>query len=81
MIKVLTERKSFFRQQLSAEVFNELIRLLQKERVHEFTEIMMREYYDKKYRVKDKIIIAEVSSDDSSKAVEEISQIYLKLIR
>ena len=81
MIKVLTERKSFFRQQLSAEVFNELIRLLQKEKVHEFTEIMMREYYDKKYRVKDKIIIAEVSSDDSSKAVEEISQIYLKLIR
>lgn len=79
MIRVLTDRKKFFRQQLSADVFNELINLLQKERVYEFTEIMMREYYDKKYRVKEKEIIAEVSSDDNAAAVNEISEIYLKL--
>ncbi|HMQ67912.1 MAG TPA: tRNA 2-selenouridine(34) synthase MnmH [Ignavibacteria bacterium] len=81
MIRILKERKSFFRQQLSADVFDQLINLLEKEKVDEFTEIMMKEYYDKKYRVKDKQVIAEVSSDDSDKAVREISEIYREVIK
>ncbi|MCB0727917.1 MAG: tRNA 2-selenouridine(34) synthase MnmH [Ignavibacteriae bacterium] len=81
MIRILIERKSFFRQQLSADVFDQLISLLEKEQVNEFTEIMMKEYYDKKYRVKDKKILAEVSSDDSDKAVREISGIYNDLLK
>lgn len=76
MIRILTERKSFFRQQLSAVIFDELINLLNNERVNEFTEIMIREYYDKKYKVKEKNILAEVSSDDSISAVKEIGNIF-----
>ena len=46
----------------------------------EFTEIMIKEYYDKKYRIKDKEILAEVSSDDYEEAVNEISELYSKII-
>lgn len=81
MIKILTESRNFFKQQLSTDLYQELILLLEKERVNEFTEIMMKEYYDKKYKVKEKDILAEVSSDDHVNAVREISDIYSEVVK
>lgn len=68
----LIEKQKFFRQQMSKMIFDELISLLDKGRVEEFTGIMLTEYYDKRYKVKGKIPEAEISSDDFEKAKTEI---------
>lgn len=72
----LLEKEKFFKQQLSGKVFDELIFLLDSKRVREFTEIMIKEYYDKKYKDKGKKPVAEISSDDMNSAKAELSAIY-----
>lgn len=76
MIKIMTDKEKFFRQQLSSKVFDELILLLRKGKVNEFTEIMIVSYYDKKYRDKGKTPIAVISTDDIKEAGKNIKEIY-----
>ena len=76
MKKKLIEKEVFFKQQLSSKVFSELIALLDSERVNEFTEIMIKDYYDKKYKDKGKKPVAEISSDDIASAKKGIMRIY-----
>ncbi|MCY7363630.1 MAG: tRNA 2-selenouridine(34) synthase MnmH [Ignavibacteria bacterium] len=76
MIITLTDKQKFFRQQLSNEVFNNLISLLENKKVYEFSEIMIVDYYDKKYIDKGKIPVAEISTDNIEIAKQELIQIY-----
>lgn len=76
MKKIISEKGKFFRQQLSNKVYDELILLLDQKRVEEFTEIMIVDYYDKKYKDKGKKSIAEISMDDINSAKKELSEIY-----
>lgn len=73
---ILTGKEKFFKQQLSNKIFNELIFLLDSERVYDFTEIMIKEYYDKKYKDKGKKPIGEISSDNIDSAKKELHFIY-----
>ena len=81
MKKKMKEKEVFFRQQLSNKLFSELIELLDKERVHEFTEIMIREYYDKRYKDKGKKPLAFISTDNIITAKEELIEVYKKYIK
>ncbi len=72
----LMDKQSFFKQQLSNKLFNELIDLLDSERVDEFTEIMIKDYYDKRYKDKGKEPIAVISTDDIDSAKNELTEIY-----
>lgn len=76
MKNIITEKSSFFKQQLSNSIFNEIIRFLDEGRVYEFTEIMINKYYDMKYKDKGKKAIAEISTDDILSAKEELLEIY-----
>jgi len=76
MINILNEKERFFKQQLSNNTFNELLILLNAGKVIEFTEIMIREYYDKKYKEKNKMSIGEISTDNMDLAVKELLRLY-----
>jgi tRNA 2-selenouridine synthase len=76
----LIDKEIFFKQQLSSKLFNELIDLLDSGRVNEFTEIMIADYYDKRYKDKGKKPIAEISTDNMSTAKNEISEIYKRFL-
>jgi len=79
MIRIITEKEKFFRQQLSNKIYDELILLLNQKRVEEFTGIMIVAYYDKKYKDKGKKPLAEISTDDLGEAKKELLDIYKKL--
>ena len=79
MKKKLTDKESFFKQQLSNNIYNDLIKMLDDERVNEFTEIMIRDYYDKRYKDKGKKPVAVISTDDMITAKKEITDIYNNL--
>lgn len=79
MIKVMSEKERYFRQQLSTKLFDELMMLLEKKRVEEFTEIMIREYYDKKYKDKGKNPVAVISTENILQAVKEVKSVYQSL--
>jgi hypothetical protein len=75
MKKIMLDKSIFFKQQLSNKTFNELIELLDSEKVYEFTEIMIKEYYDKKYKDKGKKPIAMISTDNIDSAKEQLKSI------
>ncbi len=75
MVRKLVEKENFFRQQLSNKIFDDLIDLLNKGKIYDFTEIMIREYYDKKYKDKGKKSVAEISMDDPGQARDELIRV------
>lgn len=79
MKKIFLEREKFFKSQLSKEVYGRLLDYLEIGEVCKFTQEMMKNYYDKRYKVKPKEHIAEVNSDDLEQAKNRIKEIYLKL--
>jgi len=79
MKKIMLEKDKFFRQQVSNKVYDELILLLDQKRVKEFTEIMIVEYYDKKYKDKGKKPLAKISTDDIDIAKTEVLRVYNSL--
>lgn len=80
MIRIMTEKEIFFRQNLSNKIFDELISLLKNGRVSEFCEIMINEYYDKKYLKKPKTPVAEISTDNINSAKENLINFYKDFI-
>ncbi|MEO8445941.1 MAG: tRNA 2-selenouridine(34) synthase MnmH [bacterium] len=76
MINILKDKERFFKQQLSNNTFNELLILLNAGKVIDFTEIMISEYYDKKYKEKNKTSIGEISTDNMDLAVKELLSLY-----
>lgn len=78
MKNLFIAKEKFFKAQLSKEVYGRLLDYLEKGEVSKFTEEMMEKYYDKRYKVKPKEHIAEVSSDDIEKTKKWILEIYNK---
>jgi tRNA 2-selenouridine synthase len=78
MKSIMKEKEKFFKQQLSNKIYSELISLLDSQKVYEFTEIMIVEYYDKKYKDKGKKPIAEISTENIGSAKKELIEIYKK---
>lgn len=79
MIRKMKEKESFFRQQLSNSVYDNAVELLDKGDTSGFTEIMIKDYYDKKYKDKGKKYLAEISADDIDNARKELIGIYNSL--
>lgn len=75
----MAEKKNFFCQQLSTKSYNELMRLLDLNRVFDFSELMLTKYYDKKYKDKGKKHSAEICTDNMHTANEELKFFYKKL--
>jgi len=79
MEKIYTERERFFKEQLSNEVYARLLSYLKSAEVSNFTKEMMEKYYDKRYKVKPKLPIEEISSEDINEAKIKITKIYKKI--
>ncbi|MBK8982824.1 MAG: hypothetical protein IPM38_11020 [Ignavibacteria bacterium] len=80
MLELFHTKENFFRQQLSKILFDDLILKLETGNVSDFTEIMIKDYYDKRYREKKKIPVREINSDDIEKASAELEEFYVKEI-
>lgn len=74
--KKMLEKKTFFCQQMSNKIYEELMYLLNSNRVAEFSGLMLTKYYDIKYKDKGKKAIAEISTDNISVAENELLKIY-----
>ncbi len=72
MKKIFIEKEKFFRKELSNKIYEELLNKLDKEKVEEFTEIILINYYDKKYKVKPKFPILKVNSDNLNNCIRTI---------
>jgi tRNA 2-selenouridine synthase len=78
MMRIFKEKEKFFRKELSNKLYDKLLTDLENGEVYEFTEIMLTEYYDKKYKVKPKTPVLTVNSDDMVNAVSSIKEYYSK---
>ncbi|HQY52607.1 MAG TPA: tRNA 2-selenouridine(34) synthase MnmH [Ignavibacteria bacterium] len=78
MTDLFKTKGNFFKQQLSNKIFDELLILLEKGDVYDFTEIMIKDYYDKRYREKKKIPISEINSDNMESASDVLIELYKK---
>lgn len=78
MIKIFTEKGKFFRQELSGVHYDSCMEALKSGKAEDFIFIMLRDYYDLKYKDKGKSPIGIVNSDDIDSAAEEIVFIYRK---
>lgn len=70
--RIFKEKEKFFRKELSNKVYNELQLYLENKQVERFTEVILIQYYDKKYRVKPKKPLLIVNSDKIDKCVKII---------
>lgn len=70
--EIFLKKSDFFKQQMSASVYNELVEYLENGEVRKFSEIMLVKYYDKRYKDKGKKPILVVNSDNLHQAEEEI---------
>jgi len=80
MLELFRSKENFFRQQLSKILFDDLILKLENGNIYEFTEIMIKDYYDKRYREKKKIPVKEINTDDMEKASAELEEFYVNEI-
>ena len=74
MEKIFIKSERFFRQQLSNPVYDDLLSKLQSANVNEFTEIMINQYYDIRYKEKPKKPLLIVNSDNIGVAVKELTE-------
>lgn len=79
MLELFMTKGKFFKQQLSNKIFEELVLLLEKGEIYSFTEIMIRDYYDKRYREKKKVPEVIINTDDMEGAREELVENYLRI--
>jgi tRNA 2-selenouridine synthase len=79
MLKIMKDKEKFFKQQLSTKVFLELISLLENGKVDEFSEIMIVNYYDRKYIDKGKIPVAEINLKNIETGKEQLKEIFKKI--
>lgn len=79
MKKIFADKETFFKAQLSTEVYGRLMDYLQNAEVSKFTAEMMELYYDKRYKVKPKEPIAKIKFNEIEKAKKQIINIYKSL--
>ncbi|MBX7042899.1 MAG: tRNA 2-selenouridine(34) synthase MnmH [Ignavibacteria bacterium] len=75
MLRVMRSKEVFFRQQLSRNVYDELMRLLESGETMKFTEIMLSKYYDLRYKDKGKVPVVSVNADEPESALKEIEAV------
>ncbi|MCX6160656.1 MAG: tRNA 2-selenouridine(34) synthase MnmH [Ignavibacteriae bacterium] len=78
MEKILTEKERFFRKEISNKHYDSAMQSLKKGDVFAFTELMITNYYDKKYKDKGKKHNIEISADNLPRAKEELINFYRK---
>lgn len=76
MLTIFREKEKFFRKELSNKIYEETLLNLTNAEVYEFTGIMLKEYYDKKYKVKPKTPLFKVNSDNITDAINRIKEYY-----
>lgn len=76
MKKIFIDKETFFKSQLSKEIYGRLLDYLENGEVTKFTADMMRFYYDKRYKVKPKEPVATINSDNLEEAKNKIIKIY-----
>jgi tRNA 2-selenouridine synthase len=77
--EIFIKKSGFFKQQLSKQIYEELLEYLENSEVRKFSEIMLIEYYDKRYKDKNKKPVLRVNSDNLEIAEQEILN-YLKIL-
>lgn len=70
--EIFVKKSGFFKQQLSKQVYEELLEYLENGEVSKFSEIMLIKYYDKRYKEKNKKPVLRVNSDNIQLAEQEI---------
>lgn len=70
--RIFKEKEKFFRKELSNKIYNELQLYLENKQVEKFTEAILIQYYDKKYKVKPKKPLLIVNSDNIDECVKII---------
>ncbi|MDD5361890.1 MAG: tRNA 2-selenouridine(34) synthase MnmH [Ignavibacteria bacterium] len=78
MIKLFRLKERLFRKEMSNKKYEFALSELENNRTHSFTEIMLKDYYDVKYKEKPKVPLYTISSDNMSSCIEEIISIYRK---
>ncbi|MBN1634522.1 MAG: tRNA 2-selenouridine(34) synthase MnmH [Ignavibacteria bacterium] len=76
MLTVFREKEKFFRKELSNKIYEITLFHLTNANVSEFTEIMLKEYYDKKYKVKPKTPLFKINTDNTSESLNQIKNYY-----
>ena len=76
MLSVFREKEKFFRKELSNKIYEKTLLHLADAEAGKFTEIMLEEYYDKKYKVKPKTPVLKVNPDNITEAVKNIENYY-----
>ncbi len=71
----ILKNSKFFKQKIGSEVLNRLCLLLENNRIDEFCEWFLVEYYDKRYADKYQNIVSEVNSDNIEEAILEIENL------
>lgn len=79
MVRIMSKKEDFFKQQLSNKTYSELMAFLLKGDIYHFTETMLVKYYDVKYKDKGKKPEAVVNADSPEEAIMEICDVYNKL--
>lgn len=72
MLGIFKLKERYFKKELSLKLYNDALNLLINYDVNRFIELMLLSFYDKKYKVKPKIPLLNISSDDIPKACDGI---------
>jgi len=72
MLEIFTLKERYFKKELSSVIYNDAVDSLKKDYVNKFIEMMLLLFYDKKYKVKPKEPLFEISSDDIPKASDSV---------
>ena len=75
MLSIMTKNERFLKEKLSKEVYENALALLKAGDTHAFTEVMMVQYYDKRYKAKDKTPIAVINTDSIRDARLELLKV------
>lgn len=81
MLKIFSEKERFFKQELGSKLYSELFGDLKNDRIDNFIEKMLINYYDVKYRKKPKTPLLEIENDLQLSAVNEITSFLTREFR
>jgi tRNA 2-selenouridine synthase len=72
MLEIFKVKERYFKKEMSTKLYYDAMNSLNSEDVNIFIEMLLLFFYDKKYKVKPKIPLLEISSDDIPKASDSI---------
>lgn len=72
ILKVFTEKSDFFKQQLSNEIYSEMLEALENENAYKFIKYMLVKYYDVRYKDKGKKPLLVINRGDLKHRANEL---------